>query len=237
MKNTRKLIPALAMLLLSAVLMSTASFAWFSMNTEVKATGMTVQATTPASLEIATTSDGAWTYDATLTTTKTGLNPVHYDSTTDKWYIPTDANKIKADGTPTTAFDATDDTNWKNVGLNYTTGNGTDSKVYAMVQDLYFRTNVGDSTDATAITFGATATKSGSSNLMPGVKVYIVDSMNAVTDITDAKAGTWTAPLSSATPGYIKLTVVVVYDGTNAAVKNDNADLVNTQIAIDFAKN
>ena len=44
MKNTRKLIPALAMLLLSAVLMSTASFAWFSMNTSVTAKGMSVTA-------------------------------------------------------------------------------------------------------------------------------------------------------------------------------------------------
>ncbi len=44
MKNTRKLIPALAMLLLSAVLMSTASFAWFSMNKTVTAGSMTVTA-------------------------------------------------------------------------------------------------------------------------------------------------------------------------------------------------
>ena len=40
MKNTRKLIPAVVMLLVSAVLMSTASFAWFSMNKQVTATGM-----------------------------------------------------------------------------------------------------------------------------------------------------------------------------------------------------
>ncbi len=44
MKKMRKIIPALAMLLMSAVLMSTASFAWFSMNTSVTATGMKVRA-------------------------------------------------------------------------------------------------------------------------------------------------------------------------------------------------
>ena len=44
MKLTRKLIPAFIMLLVSAVLMSTASFAWFAMNTEVSATGMAVKA-------------------------------------------------------------------------------------------------------------------------------------------------------------------------------------------------
>ena len=44
MKMTRKLIPAIAMLLISAVMMSTASFAWFSMNTTVSATGMQIEA-------------------------------------------------------------------------------------------------------------------------------------------------------------------------------------------------
>ena len=39
-----KLIPAFVMLLVSAVLMSTASFAWFAMNTTVEATGMEVKA-------------------------------------------------------------------------------------------------------------------------------------------------------------------------------------------------
>ena len=52
MKLTRKLIPAFAMLLVSAVLMSTASFAWFSMNGNVTATGFSVEATAPAALWI-----------------------------------------------------------------------------------------------------------------------------------------------------------------------------------------
>lgn len=44
MKNARKLLPAIAMLLISAVMMSTASFAWFSMNTTVTANGMQISA-------------------------------------------------------------------------------------------------------------------------------------------------------------------------------------------------
>ena len=44
MKLSRRLIPAFAMLLVSAVLMSTASYAWFSMRGEVTATGMQVNA-------------------------------------------------------------------------------------------------------------------------------------------------------------------------------------------------
>lgn len=44
MKKTRKLIPAIAMLLVSLIVMSSASFAWFSMNKQVTATGMQVTA-------------------------------------------------------------------------------------------------------------------------------------------------------------------------------------------------
>ena len=40
----KRLIPALAMLLVSAILLGTSTFAWFSMNTQVSATGMQVKA-------------------------------------------------------------------------------------------------------------------------------------------------------------------------------------------------
>lgn len=61
MKLTRKLIPAFAMLLVSAVLMSTASFAWFAMNTTVNATGMEVKAKADnIFLEIKGKQDTAW---------------------------------------------------------------------------------------------------------------------------------------------------------------------------------
>lgn len=48
----KKLIPALCMLLVAAALLGTSTYAWFSMNTEVKATGMQVKAVTNANLYI-----------------------------------------------------------------------------------------------------------------------------------------------------------------------------------------
>jgi hypothetical protein len=44
MKLTKKLIPAIGMLMLSAVMLVTSSFAWFSVNTDVTAKGMSVTA-------------------------------------------------------------------------------------------------------------------------------------------------------------------------------------------------
>lgn len=52
MKATRKLIPALAMLLVAAVVMSSASYAWFTMSRQVTAQGMNVTVTAPNNLMI-----------------------------------------------------------------------------------------------------------------------------------------------------------------------------------------
>lgn len=48
----KKLIPALCMLLVAAALLGTSTYAWFSMNTQVTATGMKVSATAVGSLVI-----------------------------------------------------------------------------------------------------------------------------------------------------------------------------------------
>lgn len=54
-KNTsakKKLIPAVAMLTTSAVMLSTATYAWFTMSREVEVTGIKLTATTPQTIEI-----------------------------------------------------------------------------------------------------------------------------------------------------------------------------------------
>ena len=121
MKKARKLIPALAMLLVSAVMMSTASFAWFTMNSEVTATGMKVTATSSGGLVIAVSGDqdsapaeptnykssvdmtGAWSNGATK------ISPVSHglanDGTTKGWYTATagDPSSAAASGDYTAA--------------------------------------------------------------------------------------------------------------------------------------
>uniref|UniRef100_UPI003FD70CEA hypothetical protein n=1 Tax=Ruminococcus bicirculans (ex Wegman et al. 2014) TaxID=1160721 RepID=UPI003FD70CEA len=54
-KNTsakKKLIPAVAMLTTSAVMLSTATYAWFTMSREVEVTGIKLTATTPQTIEV-----------------------------------------------------------------------------------------------------------------------------------------------------------------------------------------
>ena len=86
MKKFKKLIPALCMLLVSAVMLGSTTFAWFSMNNTVTATGMEVAA---KSDELFLAIKYGSTYDkthsettATSTATKKELLPVDHGTVT-----------------------------------------------------------------------------------------------------------------------------------------------------------
>ena len=86
----RKLIPAIAMLTCSAVMLSTATYAWFTMNKEVQVTNMRVQAKADQGLlinEVETAGDSNW--DELATTNQTTGIQLHATSTnnTDNWYV------------------------------------------------------------------------------------------------------------------------------------------------------
>ncbi|MBR1534877.1 MAG: hypothetical protein IJ639_10950 [Ruminococcus sp.] len=92
----RKLIPAIAMLTCSAVMLSTATYAWFTMNKTVSVTNMQVKATAEEGLlvnEVATYNSETWDEEATAnqptgvtainlypTSTKNGTAWVHANS-------------------------------------------------------------------------------------------------------------------------------------------------------------
>ena len=107
----KKLIPAVAMLATSAVMLSTATYAWFTMNKEVKMTGLNMTATVGEGIEIALAEvDGtALTFPA--------LGTAPSDSKLDSWKSAvvvgnyyTSFGKIKPSSSVngTTFFDATD---------------------------------------------------------------------------------------------------------------------------------
>ena len=104
MKKMRRMIPALCMLLVSAIMLSTASYAWFTMNDSVTATGMQVQAKASGSLVVgkAPLGDAAKTSTAvTLETNQQNLTPITWlganevdGITTAGWYVGTGVNPI-----------------------------------------------------------------------------------------------------------------------------------------------
>ena len=60
MKKFVKLLPALVMLLISAILVSTTTYAWFSMNSQVTATNMKVKAVAEQGIVISDSAKGTW---------------------------------------------------------------------------------------------------------------------------------------------------------------------------------
>lgn len=80
MKKMRRMIPALCMLLVSAIMLSTASYAWFTMNNEVEATGMQVQAKSTGSLVVGTEplqyDDAGTTADFSSENTAISVKPI-----------------------------------------------------------------------------------------------------------------------------------------------------------------
>lgn len=115
MKLTKKLIPALGMLVLSACMLVTSTFAWFSMNDTVTATGMSVTAKgDQVYLQIVnedgTFTDGSAQTSATAKTASAELlptnvyktfdptNPTPYDGGADMVWV-TNIGKSNTDGT------------------------------------------------------------------------------------------------------------------------------------------
>lgn len=95
MNMKRKLIPALAMLLISATMLTSASFAWFSMNSEVKATGMQVQATAEQGILIAPNGTESWGASAEALTSTATLLPTSTSDFTN-WYTNTSKDPAAA---------------------------------------------------------------------------------------------------------------------------------------------
>ncbi|MGN0618394.1 MAG: hypothetical protein ACI4J7_05170 [Ruminiclostridium sp.] len=110
----KKLIPAVAMLATSAVMLSTATYAWFTMNKEVKMTGLNMTATVGEGIEIAL-AEVADNNGLSFTYTNPSTHPS--DSSSNSWKSAvvvgnyyTSFGKIKPSSSEngTTFFDATD---------------------------------------------------------------------------------------------------------------------------------
>ena len=93
-KTLRKILPAIAMLVISAALLGTSTFAWFSMNNKVTVSGMTVTTKVSSNIQIAETNAEA-NYKNYLEQTRTGkLEPVSTTNAEDFFYHATNAHVL-----------------------------------------------------------------------------------------------------------------------------------------------
>ena len=220
----KKLVPALCLLLISALLLGTSTYAWFSMNTTVTAQGMAVKARAEDGLVISNAAAG--TYNQTADSVKTTAAELYPGSTADlsNWWHSVSTNPAAAN----TQQSYTEGTAWSaNSGAygNY------------VVHDFYIR-----SSSAEALTVGSlditsvTVTVNGGGalqDLSPALRVGImIDG-----DTTNNNQNTYIfAPVTGADtactiqPGTPTGSTPVAYTGTGRIDVSESTPTVNTAV-------
>jgi hypothetical protein len=158
----KKLVPALCLLLISALLLGTSTYAWFSMNTQVTATGMAVIARAEDGLVISNAASG--TYDQRAASVKSTAAELYPGSTADlsNWWHSVSTNPAAAN----TQQDYTEGTAW--VANSGTYGN-------YVVHDFYIRSSAASALTVASLDVKTlTVTPTGAlQNLSPTLRVGI----------------------------------------------------------------
>ena len=218
----KKLLPAFAMLTVSAVSLSSATFAWFSMNTQVTATGMNVKAKAEGGIVISNESKSQWNASATAThSSSVELIPTSSKNMSDWYHAKSDdANSAKANqpaGDYTNITSATSVS--EGVGV-WTKGTNDTSNVY-LLNSFFIKSSAEAMPGSTLYVNDVTVSGSGSSDVLDKslrVAIKYGDSVLIY------------APLASADVSY---TVAALSDGAVTAKKSGTKNqTLNTNVTI-----
>lgn len=171
MKKMRRMIPALCMLLVSAIMLSTASYAWFTMSNEATASGMQIKAEADSSLVI---SNEPLTYN-------TGKGSVKFVSETINTLVPMTYGTYKADGEDVEGWVKPGNT----AGINPSTGMMVEGDTWvslgtsaagSYIQESIYIASAGAAMTGKdiQITLGATATSAGQASNAYAAAIYFI---------------------------------------------------------------
>ena len=253
----KKLVPALIMLLISAILMATSTYAWFSMNTTVTAENMEITATSNNPyLVISETENGTYDTDASsmiLTPAASSalqlVTPLNVASNV-QYYADTSARSTDTKTTPTKFTNA--------ASVLWGTANssdpaqvqaantpilvaGADLADYVQSSNLWFKIlpgNVdGENLTCTKVSFSA-----GTNSIAASGRVLLVSETGKFQlfklvngDVTTAETGSDAALLATVTTTPQQLTVYFYFDGTDSSAYTNNAtDLSGVTAEFEF---
>ncbi|MBR5241593.1 MAG: hypothetical protein IKV20_00505 [Clostridia bacterium] len=166
MKMTRKLIPALVMLLVSAIMLSTASFAWFASNDKVTATNMSVTANSAQQfLQISATNGDDYDITATATASSQNVDLVHATIANDKKTVTWGV------GSSTDVDDANVDSDLTNVEV---------SSQYALINTFYLKLSAGSTGSLTDILARQITVNANDCSIKNALRILIVGSNGAM---------------------------------------------------------
>lgn len=168
-KHSRKLIPTILMLAVAAAMLATASYAWFSMNSEVTAGGLSVSAGAPTNLLISTNGTD-YGYEATFAA-HTGTGKLQPMSTatphdTNTFFALSNSASVGPEGGT-----ATDDSTFVSTATPLTVGSNEDG--YYMDYTVYLKMSDG-SPSAQVYLSGLTIQDSTSTSLCNAVRVALI---------------------------------------------------------------
>lgn len=253
---TKKLIPAAAMLCISAAMLATSTYAWFTMNTEVSVTGLTTKAKAEDGLVIA-----AYTSNGTVAPLDSAYkqSDTAYDVTSDsKLLLPTFTN----DGTTwyhTSSKEYNNGQAYADEGYKTVTNSSDDNKYYYIAnkfnikatgenKDVYVKsisvtsggTQAYDDSIRVLIKSGDTVqifNKSGTTWTTETAAANFSNADDLAQDVT-ATATVVDASIEkilTATSAGVPVEIFVYYDGEDASCKSANATtFANTVINVTF---
>lgn len=219
MKNTtfrkKALLSSVAMLLVALVALGSATFAWFAQNPTVTASGLTLNATTSAGLQIVANYEGVKEVaanQAAVFGTSTKLNVQTTLGTSDNVTID-QATSIDRSVTNAVTF--------RNVAAANELENDWNGKTadiaeggYAYVEDIYLRSSVDNGEAVTVkqatVTLERATENAATKDLYEAIRVTLVDGSNII--------GTWS--IGAATNPYLTTTgpSTATYTTTNSGV-------------------
>lgn len=222
MKKFQKLIPAFCLLLVSAVLMGTSTFAWFSMNKTVKATGMTISAKSDSVYLVINTGasfNKAGTEKEATSTVEAGkkLYPVAPVTA-----FTNGADVAKATGWHYTYSDANNDYK-QGAEATFTVCTEENLTDYVASETFYIGLNEKSGKESAANLKVGTITLPENT----GIKVVIVCDEKVATNNGDLLA-------ESVTTTGVAVTVYYYIDGAVANVYSDNVENLTGNVVITF---
>ena len=226
MKKFRKLVPALCMLLVSAVLMGTSTYAWFSMNKKVTATGMEITAKADQVFLLINKTGTAGTGDTTVSLTQAGVKlfPAAIE----------DENKASADDATKwyTAY-GTDRDNGAIVAESKTALTTKNFGNYVLKNTVYLTLAKGSKASG-ALTVQATTF---TDNIGGAAKVLVVCGANTVVLSAASKTSDTTLAASVTADAAVKVDLYFYFDGNDSHITTAQFEanaLTNATVDLQF---
>ncbi len=248
MTKFKKIIPALCMLLISAVLMGTSTYAWFSMNTTVGVTGMQVTANSDATYLLVSNANTSTTAPTAANIQAEnggkGFTTVEFNAAA-KSVLPVALGTVGADPDYTVTA-ITPGTNVKD--FSWYTMNGKDASDYTGAEKSARQVsadNLGNYVLSYTLYFTVAAGANTATNLHvtactitgdAALRCLVVGSKNSVQfSATDADGDTTVLAETLTDKTVVSVTVYVYYDGNATSIfTNNKAQIAAGNIGLTF---